>query len=242
MAYDFTALKNPVLKRLFEAIFSIVSGHDHDGVNSKAVTTGTPAAGALSADAAGRAIVAVDYFNAATVLDKFATDSLDAAEILKLIKDGAFAADAATRALFGDGIWPLVKLAATARRRILTYAIEDLAAGADIANRVLMASPTDLDLTLVSCGIIPLGASAGVDDGNTAVIKIHDGTSTIVEKTYNTGTQPPAAGALGDLGVLDDTAKVLSAGEKLMLDVTQGATANLSGIILQIVYDVADAA
>lgn len=51
----------------------------------------TLAANALSADAGGRAAMATDYFNAATVLLKIA--------------DGAFAADTATRALFGAGIW-----------------------------------------------------------------------------------------------------------------------------------------
>lgn len=40
------------------------------------VSTGAIDAGALSADTAGRAIVASGYFNAATVDDKFATDSI----------------------------------------------------------------------------------------------------------------------------------------------------------------------
>ncbi len=53
----------------------------------------------LSADAAGRSKMATDYFNAATVLLKIA--------------DGAFAADTATRALFGDGIWTAAKLGAS---------------------------------------------------------------------------------------------------------------------------------
>jgi hypothetical protein len=61
-----------------------------------AVTSAKLAVGALSADATGRAVMATDYFNAATILLKIA--------------DGAFAADAATRLLFGDGIWTSAKL------------------------------------------------------------------------------------------------------------------------------------
>ena len=54
MAYNFFT---PNLRKVLSAVFSTTSGHDHDGVNSKAVTTGTPAAGALSADTTGRAIL-----------------------------------------------------------------------------------------------------------------------------------------------------------------------------------------
>jgi hypothetical protein len=61
------------------------------------LTNAALAAGILSADATGRALMATDLFDAATVLLKIA--------------DGAFAADAATRALFGDGIWNAAKLA-----------------------------------------------------------------------------------------------------------------------------------
>ncbi len=48
MAYDFNSVRNPVIKRLLDAVFNISSGHDHDGVNSKAVTTGTVADAAVT--------------------------------------------------------------------------------------------------------------------------------------------------------------------------------------------------
>jgi hypothetical protein len=235
------------------AVFDTATGHDHDGSNSKAVTTGTPAdnavttakilAGAISADTAGRAKMATGYFLAATVLDKFGTDSFTAAVLLQLIQNGAFAADAATRALFAAGIFTPEQLSAAANTRVLVVAIEDLSAGADIAARTILYAPAGTDITLVSAGIIPLGSSAGVDDGNTAVIALADGdAAAIVTKTYNTGTQPPAAGTIGDLGALSGTYKVLSAGEKLTVAVTQGATANLPALYLQIVYTAATAA
>lgn len=53
-----------------------------------------------------------DTFDAAAVLAKFATDSFDNAQLLKLVKDGAFAASTATRALFADAIWTAAKLTA----------------------------------------------------------------------------------------------------------------------------------
>lgn len=77
------------------------------------------AGGALTANAGGRSLIASDFFNAATVLAKFATDSFDAAQLLKLIKDGAFAADTATRALFADGIWTAAKLASAVQQKII---------------------------------------------------------------------------------------------------------------------------
>lgn len=56
--------------------------------------------GIVSADAAGRALVATDFFDVATALDKFAADSIANAFLLDAVADGAFVADAGTRALF----------------------------------------------------------------------------------------------------------------------------------------------
>lgn len=69
------------------------------------------AAGIVSANPAGRALFAADIFDAATVLAAFATDSFANAELLKLIADGAFVANANTRALFADGFVNGAKLA-----------------------------------------------------------------------------------------------------------------------------------
>jgi hypothetical protein len=79
----------------------------------------------LSADAPGRAKMAADYFNAATVLTHFDANSFDTANLLlthaansitnavllQAVLDGAFQADADTRALFADRIWPELKIA-----------------------------------------------------------------------------------------------------------------------------------
>jgi hypothetical protein len=47
---------------------------------------------------------------------------------------------------------------------------------------------------------------------------------------------------IGDLGALEGTYKVLAAGEKLVLDVTNGATANLPEFLVQVVYTLTEAA
>lgn len=70
--------------------------------------------GALTADADGRAIMATGYFDQATALDKFATDSIDNTFLLDAVADGSFAADAPTRALFATGIWEEDQIAAGA--------------------------------------------------------------------------------------------------------------------------------
>ena len=67
-------------------------------------------AGALSADALGRALMVANFFDAATVLDKFAADSWANAALLQIIADGAFVANAATRALFADNFLSAAKL------------------------------------------------------------------------------------------------------------------------------------
>ena len=74
----------------------------HPALGAGTVGTANLAAGVLSANAAGRAKMAAGYFDAATALDKFGADSLTNAFLLDAVQDGAFVADAATRALFAD--------------------------------------------------------------------------------------------------------------------------------------------
>jgi hypothetical protein len=257
MASTYYPFKNAAeLRDLLHAMMDTASGHDHDGTNSKAVTTGTPAADALSADADGRAIMADDYFTAAQVLAKFDADSFDAtnvdlafaansitaANLVKLVADDAFAANATARALFAAGFMPPEKMTAAANTRIFSYAVEDLAAGVDITARPIFVVPAGVDITIIQADIIPLGSAAGIDDSNTCVISITDGTHAIASVTYDTDPGMPAAGVVGSMGALDGTYKVLSAGEKLNIVVTNGATANPPGFMLQIAYTVATAA
>lgn len=240
MAYNFHI---PNLRKLLTAVFSVTSGHDHDGVNSKAVTTGTPAAGALAASAGGRAIMADGYFDAATLAAKLSADAFTNAVADAAFVDSIFAADADSRAKFADGIFTLAKLAAEAKTHILQIPVEDLGVGVDIADRLVFEAPAGFDITLVSAKILSQGTAAGIDASNTCVVLLEDGSSNaIVTKTYSLEPAFPADGVVSDLGTLDSTYKVLSAGEKLLLSVTNGATANPPGFVIQVVYTMAAAA
>lgn len=111
-------------------------------------------------------------------------------------------------------------------------AIEDLAAGADIAARVAYANP--LAGQLVSVGLLLVGASAGVDNSNTCVVAITTAAAaSIVSKTYNAGT-PLTSNVINDLGALDGTNKILAAGAPIKLAVTNGATADTPPMFLVI--------
>jgi predicted RecA/RadA family phage recombinase len=133
--------------------------------------------------------------------------------------------------LGGDGALAL-NAAHAEQTEILS--VEDLSAGADIAARPVFVHPRAV--TLVSIGILTAGAPAGVDNDNTAVVTLaDDAANAIVTKTYNTATQPPSSD-YEDLGALDGTHKVLTAGEHVTLSVTQGATANLPAFSIIIRY------
>lgn len=74
----------------------------HPALGAGTVGTANLAAGVLSANAAGRALVGAGWLDAATALSAFGADSMTNAFLLDAVQNGAFAADAATRALFAD--------------------------------------------------------------------------------------------------------------------------------------------
>lgn len=116
--------------------------------------------------------------------------------------------------------------------QLMLIAVEDLAAGADITNRPIFASPTKC--LVLSAGILTQGAPADVDNANTSVILLEDDASNaLVTKTYNTGTQPPSSD-YEDLGSLSNAE--YAAGEHLMLSVTNGVTADLPAFVIILEY------
>lgn len=240
MAYNFFT---PNLRKVLSAVFNTTSGHNHDGTNSKLVNVGQPAPGALSADATGRAIIANNYFDATTIASKVADGAFTSTIADAKFADGIFAADTVSRAKFSDGIWTLSKLAEEARTHILQIPVEDLGAGEDIAQRFVFEAPAGFDVTLVSANILSQGTPAGIDDSNTCVVLLEDGSSNdIVVSTYNSSKPFPNAGVSASLGTLSPTYKVLSSGEKLLLSVTNGANANPPRFVIQVVYTMAAAA
>lgn len=116
-------------------------------VGDGGITTSMLAESILSADAAGRAKIANGFFNAATVAAKFAAGALTDANLLQLIPEGAFKADAPTRALFADGIWTAAKLASSSveTSKIAASAVtaDKIATNAVTADKIAANAVTD---------------------------------------------------------------------------------------------------
>ena len=109
------------------------------------------AAGFLGNTAAGRALMATGWFDVATALSKFATDSLANAWLIQAIADGSFQADANTRALFADGIWTQAKLVAASLNGIAAATVADVnvVGGLPVVHRVLVAAGADLNIDVL---------------------------------------------------------------------------------------------
>lgn len=169
----------------------------------------------------------------------------NAVETAKILNANVTAAKLATNAVetlkIKDANVTLAKLAATAKTHILSYQVENLAANADIADRPIFEVPTGMTATLTSAVIISQGTAAGIDGSNKCTIKLTDATNAIVEYDINSNQSFPADGTSASLGTLDITHKVLAAGEKLELSVTNGTTADPPAFMLQITYTLADA-
>ena len=162
------------------------------------------AVGSLSADATGRAVMATDLFDAATILLKIA--------------DGAFADDSATRALFADAIWPVAKLA------VPKYGV--------ITQSVAFGEFTDVDTkghidltTPMPKGAIPLGCKFVVTTGftgdTTAIVQA--GVSGDTDRfTLNVDQSVLAVATVGSLPATDG-ADGMAAAQTIRVTVTGGA-------------------
>lgn len=114
------------------------------------------------------------------------------------------------------------------------YRVEDLAADADITGRPVFARGDAVKIDSVY--ILTEGASAGVDDSNTAAIELVNAAgNTVASVTYDSDSQPPDT-AFEELA-LDATD--LAAEEVLKLNVTQGTTADLPAFQVIIEYRLA---
>lgn len=123
--------------------------------------------------------------------------------------------------------------------QFIVYQVTNLEANGDITSTGLFVCPTGFTFTISSIDIISQGTAAGIDDSNTCVISVLNGTNAIVAKTYNTATTFPADGTSGNLGALDETHKVITAGQIIKFTVTNGTTADPPAFILQIVGELA---
>ena len=97
-------------------------------------------------------------------------------------------------------------------------------AGVDFSGRPIFGCPNIG--TMKSVGLLFNGASAGIDNANTAVVTVKNGAGNVIAtRTYNTATQPPTSGYDSLDASLDDA---FAAGEVWTLDLTQGATADIA--------------
>lgn len=187
-------------------------------IADNAVTTAKIVNGALSADATGRAKMADNFVNSAKIL-------ADAVTTVKILN---------------ANVTP-EKLTAIANTRVFSYQVADLGAGADITTRAIFEAPAGATLTITGAKIISQGTAAGIDDSNTCVVSILNGTNSIASITFDTDPAFPAENVSASLGALNGTYKVLAAGEKLHLVVTNGTTANPPAFMLQVEYTIATA-
>lgn len=114
-----------------------------------------------------------------------------------------------------------------------THAVEDLAAGADIAARAVHTF--EKDGWIVSARVVNQAtAAAGIDNSNTCVMTLATGAGTVVAETFDATTTFPAANAAQDLGSVSNVH--VGAGNVLTLAVTNGTTADPGPFVVEIDY------
>jgi len=121
------------------------------------------------------------------------------------------------------------------RRSVKTiqHAVENLAAGADIAARAIHAFGHDgwiVEARVVNSST----ASAGIDAGNTCVVALAIDAGAVASKTYNNTTVFPGANASDSLGTI--TNGHAAKGNVLTLAVTNGATADPGPFTVEVDY------
>lgn len=123
----------------------------------------------------------------------------------------------------------------------LLYTSSDLGAGADLTDVPLGAVPVGYDAEVISAQVISAGSASGVDAANTSVFALEVGTTAFAGETFDDVTAFPAAGAAQEL-VLVPAEVDLSAGDAILLTVTNGTTANLPIFVVQVVLKLTPAA
>jgi hypothetical protein len=117
--------------------------------------------------------------------------------------------------------------------KTITHAVEDLAAGADIAARAIHAF--DAAGWLVSARVVNQATAAvGIDNANTCVIALTTDAGAVVSATFNATNTFPSANAKKDLGALSNPGA--PAGYVMSLAVTNGTTANPGPFLVEVDY------
>jgi hypothetical protein len=113
----------------------------------------------------------------------------------------------------------------------IVYTSTDLAAGANLVDTPIGYVAANGEITSVA--IISTGSAEGIDAENTSAFVLEVGTTSKATATFNATNAFPAAGA-AEACVLADDASV-SAGDVLLLNVTNGDAVNLPIFMVQVV-------
>lgn len=113
-----------------------------------------------------------------------------------------------------------------------TYRLADVAADADLAATVIFQPGRAI--TVHNVYIMPDGSATGIDDSNTSVWTVTNGTTNLVSKTYNTTNAFPADSVQDSLGTI--AVPTIAATGRIELAVTNGTTANTVATEVTIVY------
>lgn len=119
--------------------------------------------------------------------------------------------------------------------RIISYEVENLDANGDISNRPIFYVPTGYKLTLTDILLLSQGTAASVDNNNTAVVDVKNGTNSIASKTFNASVAFPAIATVTSLGTLSNTYKELDEGDVVKLSITCGTSADLPGFVVELI-------
>jgi len=128
------------------------------------------------------------------------------------------------------------------KKKLLVYAVENLAANADIGDgtaanaRTMFLAPSAL--TLTSIKLYSRGTQSGIDDSNTFAIKIYNATATVVSGTYGSTPSYPANYTLTSLGTLSNT--TVASGAAVKLEVINGTNADPAAFDLYLEYVTTD--
>lgn len=117
--------------------------------------------------------------------------------------------------------------------KTLTHAVEDLAAGADIAARAIHTFGHEAWI-IGARAVNQASAAAGIDDGNTCVVALAIDAGAVASETFDSTTAFPAANTAHDLGTL--TNAHAATGDVLTLAVTNGTTANPGPFLIEVDY------
>jgi hypothetical protein len=119
-------------------------------------------------------------------------------------------------------------------RQHANYTAAALTNAADLASTIIFAAGPNQGIQLESVLITPDGASAQIDNTNTSVWTVTDGTNTIVAETFNAADTFPATQTQQSLGTL--AFRSLAAGGRLELAIANGTAVDTPLTVVTVEY------